>query len=87
MECVKKELDEECNVNENSYESLILTDTICYAYLEGNDYIYREILFVYDMQLSTSFIPKNNDNEVERFYLMNIEKVIKKINLRKKSIF
>lgn len=37
--------------------------------------IHMEGEFIFDLKLPSDFVPKNQDGEVESFYLMNINQV------------
>jgi hypothetical protein len=43
---------------------------------ERPDGLRRDVLFVYDLQLSAAFVPRNTDGEIAEFHLWPIERVI-----------
>jgi len=69
-----KEALEEANIDKNLISKAKSVGVISYWYeyeLGGK----QDIIYCYDLELEESFIPKCNDNEVEKFELMDINEV------------
>jgi 8-oxo-dGTP pyrophosphatase MutT (NUDIX family) len=73
LECAKKELEEEAGIS--SFSDLKSVNAISYAYINKYKHVNNEAEFCFDIKLPVDFVPKNNDGEVDNFYLMNIEEV------------
>ncbi len=74
IENVQKECYEEANIPFELSSNAIPTGIVTYAYeysMGGN----RDFIYTYDLYLPPSFTPKCNDEEVEEFYLMDIDEV------------
>ncbi len=69
-----KEAAEEANIPEQLARQANYITSLSYCY-EGNRGINPDTLFVYDLWLPESFIPKNTDGEVSSFQLISIEKL------------
>lgn len=82
VECAKKELEEEAGLPIELCSKLKSVDAISYCF-ENEMGIHMEGEFIFDLKLPNSFVPKNQDGEVDSFYLMNIDQV----NLKKNFNF
>jgi len=87
---LKKNLIKECYEEANINKTLALKSkykgTISYR-VESNLGLSRHILFCYNLELTKSFVPKNNDGEITNFYLWPIEKILKIIKQSRKFKF
>ncbi|XP_062090718.1 nudix hydrolase 20, chloroplastic-like [Humulus lupulus] len=83
-ENVVKECEEEAGIPRSISSSAIAVGAV--SYMDIDKYRYkRDVLFCYDLKLPESFIPKNEDGEVESFKLIPVTHVANVI--RRTSIF
>jgi isopentenyldiphosphate isomerase len=73
-ECATKECEEESCIPHEISSNLVQVNAISYAY-ENDHGINKEVEFVFDLKLPTTFRPKIGDGEVESFKLMTIDEV------------
>uniref|UniRef100_A0A803NX71 Nudix hydrolase domain-containing protein n=1 Tax=Cannabis sativa TaxID=3483 RepID=A0A803NX71_CANSA len=83
-ENVVKECQEEAGIPKSISSSAIPVGAVSYMDIDGYRYK-RDVLFCYDLKLPESFIPKNEDGEVESFKLIPVAHVANVI--RRTSIF
>ncbi|KAM6598503.1 hypothetical protein CsatA_018112 [Cannabis sativa] len=83
-ENVVKECQEEAGIPKSISSSAISVGAVSYMDIDGYRYK-RDVLFCYDLKLPESFIPKNEDGEVESFKLIPVAHVANVI--RRTSIF
>ena len=81
-----KEALEEANINKSLTKKSKYIGTVSYR-VETKLGLSRHILFCYDLQLPETFFPQNNDGEIQKFYLWNIDKILKIIKNTKKFKF
>jgi len=74
MRTVIKECDEEAAISEN-IASLAQPAGFLNYIIENERGIRPETIFVYDLELPTSFAPDTHDDEVSDFYMMSINEV------------
>lgn len=77
IECgenIMKECEEEAGIPRSISSSAIPVGAISYMDIDGYRYK-RDVLFCYDLKLPESFIPKNEDGEVESFKLIPVAHV------------
>jgi len=74
MKTVIKECDEEASIPEN-IASLALPAGFLNYIIENERGIRPETIFVYDLELPSSFQPAAHDDEVSDFYLMSMDEV------------
>ena len=82
LKCLVREADEEASLPESLVrEKAKDCGTITYIYIRDSraggeiGMIQPECIYVYDIELPPSIIPKPNDSEVEEFYLWTVEEV------------
>lgn len=89
MENVIKECGEEAGISEELASTAVPTSAVSYEYFMHSDYlggddfedddgtgtIKRDILFCFDIELPSGFVPVAADGEVEDFRLMKLEEV------------
>ncbi|KAG7021837.1 Nudix hydrolase 20, chloroplastic, partial [Cucurbita argyrosperma subsp. argyrosperma] len=84
-ENLMKECEEEAGIPRSISNKAIPVGAVSYSDIK--DYSYkRDVLFCYDLKLPESFIPKNQDGEVEGFRLLpvtNVANVIRRTQLFK----
>ncbi|XP_037495118.1 nudix hydrolase 20, chloroplastic [Jatropha curcas] len=73
-ENIIKECEEEAGIPLSISHKAIPVGAVSYMDIEGYRYK-RDVLFCYDLKLPESFIPKNQDGEVESFNLMPVKYV------------
>ncbi|PON44426.1 Dihydroneopterin triphosphate diphosphatase [Trema orientale] len=69
-----KECEEEAGIPRSISSSAIPVGAVSYMDIDGYRYK-RDVLFCYDLKLPESFIPKNEDGEVESFKLIPVTHV------------
>jgi hypothetical protein len=72
---VLKESAEEADIAPAIAGRAVPVGAITYC-TERPDGLRRDVLFVYDLQLSATFVPRNTDGEIAEFHLWPIERVI-----------
>ena len=83
---LKKEAYEEANISNKLISNSKYLGTVSYQ-VETNYGLSRHILFCFDLEMPESFIPKNNDGEISKFYFWPIEKILKIIKTSRKFKF
>ena len=73
-----KESAEEANVKKSLARKAKAVGTINYC-VETAEGLCPDTMFIYDLELPKRFIPKCNDNEIEKFFLMDDKEVLKRI--------
>ncbi|KAG8635793.1 nudix hydrolase 20, chloroplastic [Manihot esculenta] len=73
-ENVMKECEEEAGIPQSISHQAVPVGAVSYADIEGYRYK-RDVLFCYDLKLPDSFIPNNQDGEVESFKLIPVKNV------------
>jgi 8-oxo-dGTP pyrophosphatase MutT (NUDIX family) len=83
VDCIVEEAHEEASLDEDLVkERLRSVGCLTYVALRKSpnrgetDLISPTMLYVYDLELPENTIPKPNDDEVEQFYLMNVDEII-----------
>ncbi|CAI0625932.1 unnamed protein product [Linum tenue] len=74
QENVVKECEEEAGIPQSISVKALLVGAVSYVDIDG-DRFKRDVLFCYDLKLPESFVPKNQDGEVEGFNLMPVGSV------------
>ena len=79
IENAQKECFEEASIPYEISKNLILTGYVSYKfeYSKGGS---KDTIFCYDLELPKDFTPKINDDEVEKFELMDIKDVAKLVD-------
>ena len=70
---------EEASLKKKYLNKALQVGTINYVWRNKKLSIRRDTLFLFDLELPTKIIPKNNDGEVSKFTLYSSDKVIDKI--------
>lgn len=78
IENVAKEAVEEAGVELGDLDSLTSVGSLSYRY-ETRKGLSAKSLFIYDVELSPSFVPQNLDGEVEEFNLVPVSAVLESI--------
>ncbi|GAB0491097.1 hypothetical protein MMPV_002345 [Pyropia vietnamensis] len=78
IENVAKEAVEEAGVELGDLDSLTSVGSLSYRY-ETRKGLSAKSLFIYDVELSPSFVPQNLDGEVEEFNLVPVSTVLESI--------
>jgi 8-oxo-dGTP pyrophosphatase MutT (NUDIX family) len=73
-----KECEEEAGMAANLARAAKPAGVISYA-LEQNQRLVRDLLFIYDLELPTDFIPRNYDGEVSQFHLWPLEEIARRV--------
>ncbi|KAJ9168397.1 hypothetical protein P3X46_019926 [Hevea brasiliensis] len=73
-ENVMKECEEEAGIPQSISHKAVPIGAVSYADIEGYRYK-RDFLFCYDLKLPDSFLPNNQDGEVESFKLIPVKNV------------
>ena len=79
FESLRREALEEASITHSKLKSAKLVGTINYSWKKSACAIRRDTLFLFDLEVDSSFSPKCNDGEVENFKLMDWKKVLKLI--------
>ncbi|CAI0543161.1 unnamed protein product [Linum tenue] len=74
QENVVKECEEEAGIPQSISVKALPVGAVSYVDIDG-DRFKRDVLFCYDLKLPESFVPKNQDGEVEGFNLMPVGSV------------
>ncbi len=74
-EVIIKECHEEANIPPELAQCARPVSLISYL-KDADGCRYRDLIFIYDLELPETFIPQNTDGEVAEFYLWPIEQVI-----------
>ncbi|XP_020584477.1 nudix hydrolase 20, chloroplastic-like [Phalaenopsis equestris] len=69
-----KECEEEAGIPRFIAEKAISVGAVSYVDIEGHKFK-RDVLFCYDLELSSDFVPKNEDGEVDSFKLIPVAHV------------
>jgi isopentenyldiphosphate isomerase len=75
FENLVKESQEEANIPRDYLQQAKAVNGISYCRQTGPK-LRRDTIFVYDLELPTTFIPNNEDGEVENFMLLSIEEIM-----------
>ncbi len=75
----QKECYEEASIPYDISKNLVLTGFVSYKFQYDKGGL-KDTIFCYDLELPKDFIPKVNDDEVEKFELMDIEDVAKLVS-------
>lgn len=78
-ENVVKECAEEANIPEALASSARAVSAVSYVGIDGKSNMKRDVLFCYDLELPSDFIPRPVDGEVESFELKSIDWVLGKV--------
>ncbi|KAK6175120.1 hypothetical protein SNE40_013645 [Patella caerulea] len=73
-ECMMKECGEEASVEDDDLNNLVAVGTVSYCY-EDERGVFPECQFVFDLELTSDFVPENADGEVGSFEAHPISKV------------
>lgn len=73
-ECAIKECQEEGSVDDETLKHLKPVGSISYCYIDQRG-IYPETQYVYDLELTPEFVPKNADGEMQSFNLYTVEQI------------
>lgn len=76
---VIKESFEEASISKDLVKNAILTQTLHYLYPYKNG-IRNDTMYIYNLELPLDFIPKQNDGEVEEFFLIEASEVLDLMN-------
>ncbi|CAN0900797.1 Nudix hydrolase 20, chloroplastic [Linum grandiflorum] len=80
QENVIKECEEEAGIPQSISSKALPVGVVSYVDIDG-DRFKRDVLFCYDLKLPESFVPENQDGEVEDFRLIpvcNVAKIVKR---------
>ncbi len=76
---LQREAKEEAGIKKFLLNKAKLTGTINYSWKNKRLSIRRDTLYLFDLEVDTSFLPKCYDGEVEKFKLMDWEEVLHQI--------
>ncbi|XP_060592122.1 uncharacterized protein LOC132746866 [Ruditapes philippinarum] len=73
-ECTIKECQEEGSVDDETLKKLKPIGSISYCYIDDRG-IEPETQYLYDLELSPDFVPRNADGEMQSFHLYSLEEL------------
>lgn len=76
FQSLKREAMEEASITPDKLKNSKLVGAINYSWKKSLYTIRRDTLFLFDLEVDSSFFPKCNDGEVENFKLMHWNKVL-----------
>ncbi|CAN1331260.1 Nudix hydrolase 20, chloroplastic [Linum perenne] len=85
QENVIKECEEEAGIPESISSKALPVGVVSYVDIDG-DRFKRDVLFCYDLKLPETFVPENQDGEVEDFRLVpvgNVANIVRRTHLYK----